>query len=320
MFFFRYDKYFFLGLAILLSIMLCIKMYRSSIPHTTEQRCEDSSPIERMEEPAMPDNILDLQNVQDERINRIPSLKNSGIPKSLWQTYISKQLPSSVRRYQQSWLTNLPNDYRYNLFDDQDISDYIHSPRVKNEFPGIVECWNLLPIGVMKADLWRYCILYFEGGIYTDIDTILIQPKFFEKIATSNARMIVGLETENPESQCFCQWTILSEAGHPILKTCISLIIQRSKNGIDTQRAHFVHEFTGPTIWTHAINLSFGLPMGYTSIQTTNYLKQFPEKNDLGLQIVRSNFLTYEYVQHKFNSITSNDPEYHRWKDDVFYE
>jgi mannosyltransferase OCH1-like enzyme len=27
------------------------------------------------------------------------------------------------------------------------------------------------PIGVMRADFWRYAILYIYGGIYLDIDT-----------------------------------------------------------------------------------------------------------------------------------------------------
>jgi mannosyltransferase OCH1-like enzyme len=27
------------------------------------------------------------------------------------------------------------------------------------------------PKGVMKADFWRYAVLYFYGGVYTDIDT-----------------------------------------------------------------------------------------------------------------------------------------------------
>ena len=27
------------------------------------------------------------------------------------------------------------------------------------------------PLGVMKADFWRYCIMFVEGGIYSDIDT-----------------------------------------------------------------------------------------------------------------------------------------------------
>jgi mannosyltransferase OCH1-like enzyme len=31
------------------------------------------------------------------------------------------------------------------------------------------------PLGVMRADFWRYLIVYIFGGFYTDIDTIPIQ-------------------------------------------------------------------------------------------------------------------------------------------------
>ena len=26
------------------------------------------------------------------------------------------------------------------------------------------------PLPVMKADFWRYCVLYINGGIYADLD------------------------------------------------------------------------------------------------------------------------------------------------------
>ena len=36
----------------------------------------------------------------------------------------------------------------------------------------------MLPIAVMKADLWRYCVIYKYGGIYADADTVCkINPK-----------------------------------------------------------------------------------------------------------------------------------------------
>jgi mannosyltransferase OCH1-like enzyme len=35
----------------------------------------------------------------------------------------------------------------------------------------VVRMFKEYPIGVMRADFWRYAILYIYGGIYMDIDT-----------------------------------------------------------------------------------------------------------------------------------------------------
>ncbi len=56
-------------------------------------------------------------------------------------------------------------EFEYHLFDDKDCRDFISqyfSSDVLNAFD------NLLP-GAYKADLWRYCVLYINGGIYLDI-------------------------------------------------------------------------------------------------------------------------------------------------------
>ena len=64
------------------------------------------------------------------------------------------------------WAINNP-EFEYHLVNDQEMEDFIKS---KIDEP-LYEMFSNYPLGVMKADFWRYCILYKEGGIYTDIDT-----------------------------------------------------------------------------------------------------------------------------------------------------
>jgi hypothetical protein len=51
------------------------------------------------------------------------------------------------------------------VYDDNDCREFI-----KNTFPGdILTAYDTLKPGAYKADLWRLCILYINGGIYIDI-------------------------------------------------------------------------------------------------------------------------------------------------------
>jgi len=171
------------------------------------------------------------------------------IPKTIWQTYKSSKLPKKAIECQASWKNQ--KDYSYNFMDDNEIDEFMR----KNFSNEIVEVFNSLPLGVMKADMWRYCVLFVYGGVYSDIDSLSIRP-IEEWGINSNNRILIGLENDTH----FCQWTIVSEPRHPILKKVIELIVEKARSGFDTTYEHFVHDYTGPGIWTRAVNASLGFP------------------------------------------------------------
>ena len=54
--------------------------------------------------------------------------------------------------------------YQISLFDDYDCREFI-----KNNFDKtILYCYDMLLPGAYRADFWRYCVLYKNGGIYVD--------------------------------------------------------------------------------------------------------------------------------------------------------
>lgn len=147
------------------------------------------------------------------------------------------------------------------------------------------ELWNVVQIfinqdapPVMIADIWRYAILYMHGGIYADVDvscekefqswfppavsketvakTAPLDPyslgenasTLYQGLRYDDCGIIVGLEN----GEHFCQWTLASVPGHPLLQNVIELIIERGKNGILVQE-NFVHYHTGPAVFTDAI-------------------------------------------------------------------
>jgi mannosyltransferase OCH1-like enzyme len=94
--------------------------------------------------------------------------KSSGdtrlIPLNIFQTWFTKDLPTSMRDSVDLLKSQNP-EFTHWLFDDSDCRDFI----VKHFDSSVVDAFDKLVPGAFKADLWRYCVLYIHGGIYLDI-------------------------------------------------------------------------------------------------------------------------------------------------------
>jgi len=86
------------------------------------------------------------------------------IPKVIYQTWSSKVLPTNMRKCVEKIKDQNPN-YTHYIYDDNECREFI-----KEHFnDNVVTTFDKLIPGAYKADLWRYCILYINGGIYLDI-------------------------------------------------------------------------------------------------------------------------------------------------------
>ena len=74
---------------------------------------------------------------------------------------------------QQSWRAFNP-DSRYELFTDASMDPWIRSTFAS--VPALVAAWDALPDVIFKTDLFRLLILFAEGGVYSDSDTICTRP------------------------------------------------------------------------------------------------------------------------------------------------
>jgi mannosyltransferase OCH1-like enzyme len=89
---------------------------------------------------------------------------NSIIPLKIYQTWYTKELPLKMKENVESLKQNNPRFEHY-LFDDNDCREFI-----KDNFDNaILKAFDNLVPGAYKADLWRLCVLYVNGGIYMDI-------------------------------------------------------------------------------------------------------------------------------------------------------
>jgi len=108
-------------------------------------------------------NIYDLLKIH--KIWSISDLpKKSIIPLKIFQTWNSKNLPEKMNENMINLKKNNP-EFEYFLYDDNDCRLFIK----ENFSKEILDTFNTLRPGAYKADLWRLCVLYINGGIYLDI-------------------------------------------------------------------------------------------------------------------------------------------------------
>jgi len=92
------------------------------------------------------------------------SFYNSIIPLKIYQTWNTKDLPQKMRERVDSLKAQNPR-FEHFLFDDNDCRGFIQT----NFEAYVLDAYDRLIPGAYKADLWRLCVLYKNGGIYIDI-------------------------------------------------------------------------------------------------------------------------------------------------------
>jgi len=135
---------------------------------------------------------IGLIYVQRDDINQLHSQSSSNIahqqqqhqhliPKRVFQTSKSHCVAPKFHNALEHWhhfnATNkttsdtTTTSWNYYLFDDDEIHAFFHSQMTHFPMLGpIVK--HCLPHGTLKADLWRYLVLWEYGGIYSDLDAI----------------------------------------------------------------------------------------------------------------------------------------------------
>ena len=91
-------------------------------------------------------------------------MKKSVIPLNIYQTWSEKTLPPKMQECVDELKRKNP-EFQHYLFDDEMCREFIRT----NFESDILYAYDKLIPGAYKADLWRYCVLYKNGGIYLDI-------------------------------------------------------------------------------------------------------------------------------------------------------
>ena len=138
-------------------------------------------------------NISDLIYLKEKLKIKYPlkSNYNSIIPLNIYQTWHTKRLPTNMFYCVKKIKNNNPK-FKYHLFDDNDCREFIKS----NFSLDILNAFDKLIPGAYKADLWRYCILYKNGGIYLDIKYNIINNFKFINL-TEKEHLVLDIDGNN---------------------------------------------------------------------------------------------------------------------------
>lgn len=147
-----------------------------------------------------------------ENLNEIK--KNTQIIKTICQTYgDKKKIPEKVYQNIKKFLP----DFKHQIFDDADCLKFLskfdkkYSKTLFNN-KSTVENFKIQKVKAHKADLFRYCYLYENGGLYADIKTCFIKPiselqlknnLFYSAIDLSRKAIYQGVIYSPPKNKIF---------------------------------------------------------------------------------------------------------------------
>jgi len=164
------------------------------------------------------------------------------IPKIIHQTFKSSSLPL-LTRWHIALFRKKNAGYRYEFYDDARIDQFLLEEFGTETF----NAYKRINIGAAKADFFRYAVLFKKGGIYVDIDSG-INGSLDNFILPDDVAII----TREGDQSLFAQWALIYSPGHPFLEKTMQLVLENIR--LD-KYPHDVHQMTGPSAYTAAINL-----------------------------------------------------------------
>lgn len=170
------------------------------------------------------------------------------IPKNIFQTNRSQEYVDNnqiLKSAQTTW--KIQKGFRYYFFDDNQMKQFM----LDHFDERVNEAFDLCPMMVMKADLWRYCVIYIHGGIYADSDTI--RKKSMTEFVNHDVDLVIFGEDNKLNQQCFCQWIFAAPVNSPILKAIIDECVTRILNTHEFKGLNTILNTTGPSMFTNII-------------------------------------------------------------------
>lgn len=212
---------------------------------------------------------LSKMTLYDKLAYQYPYDVETKFPAYIWQTW--KFTPANgeftFRDQEATWTEQHPG-FIHEVITDQVA---VHLLRLLYaSVPEVLEAYDSLPLPVLKADFFRYLILLARGGIYSDIDTYAIRSAtewIPDSVPHEAVGLVIGIEADPDRPDWkdwysrriqFCQWTIQSKPGHPVLREVVTRItkdtLERKRKGqLKSVVDKNVIEYTGPALWTDVI-------------------------------------------------------------------
>lgn len=155
-------------------------------------------------------------------------------------------------------------EYEYRFYNDTtDRIDYI-----KRYEPDLLPTYESILPGAFKADLFRYLVLYHEGGVYLDDKSTIIEP--LRTFIKKDMKYVAFLDVS--KGACFNGFIAVAPK-HPIMRE----MIDRIKRNVKTKNYGInALDPTGPQLLGRCLNKFLGRPELYEFEE-----KEYPKQVDL---------------------------------------
>lgn len=145
-----------------------------------------------------------------------PSRQN--IPRNIFQTNISDNIPTSMKFAIQSIQSESNNGYIYKYFTDDECVEYL-----KQHFqPDVLLQYNSLIPGAFKCDVFRLCVLLIEGGIYVDTGMLKMKNTDFNEMIGSKSDLLLCIDCSD---NGIYQAIIGSTKNNEVIRKCLNHIL-----------------------------------------------------------------------------------------------
>lgn len=135
---------------------------------------------------------------------RLPTTTIQKIPRNIVQTHEQDLLPDRMVSHMYSWIDKNPT-YDYYFFDNNDRINFITEHFDK----WVLDMYNQVIPGAIKADIFRLCFIYIKGGVYSDIDQTCINS--LDSVIEPDDDIVTGVCRNTPH-----QMLIISSPNNPI--------------------------------------------------------------------------------------------------------
>ena len=218
------------------------------------------------------------------------------ISKTIYQTWNTQNLPEKIEKLHSKMRKKNP-EFEHIIFTDEQMNDYINS----NADSDIRDAYWKMNHIVAKADIWRYTILFNNGGVYLDIDSEI----------TGSLGGLINDEDEaiiTPEihENLFIQWGLIFGKEHKILEKTLNNIVYDVKNNINK----FDHHSLTVKNYAKAIfdlardeNYQFSWVAPDAQEDITHSFE------DTSFRIVGSDYKNNFSFKHKYNHLLRNRPK-----------
>jgi hypothetical protein len=205
------------------------------------------------------------------------------IPKRIIQTSVNNNCKNIYNYNAFMTFIELNPEYEYYFFDNDDVKKFI-----KDNFDEeVLESYDRLVPGAYKADLFRYCYLYINGGCYFDCKMILLYP--LRTIINPDEEYILVRDGDN--RSIYNAVMLFNKR----VENLLHLINHITNNVLNRVRLSNDLELTGPKIICNFFNdYNFNLQHVLTGVNYNDYKNYFVvENNNLRRKILYKFFNGY---------------------------